>query len=87
MTESRCASALRAAFGARAQIALPRVRASAPRARATLIGKAFLHDLGAMGECGVTSALEPTRKELDMSMALTGTRDVREIDRTSAREG
>lgn len=55
------------------------VKALALGARATMIGKAFLYGLGAMGERGVTTALELIRKELDVSMALTGTRDVREI--------
>ena len=57
------------------------LRALALGAQATLIGKAFLYGLGAMGERGVAAALELIRKELDVSMALTGTRDVRDIDR------
>ncbi|MGG6463017.1 alpha-hydroxy acid oxidase [Solilutibacter silvestris] len=59
------------------------LKALAMGAHATLIGKAFLYGLGAMGERGVTTALELIRKELDVSMALTGTRDVRDIDRQS----
>lgn len=59
------------------------LKALALGAHATLIGKAFLYGLGAMGERGVTTALELIRKELDVSMALTGTRDVRDIDRQS----
>jgi len=55
------------------------VKALALGARATMIGKAFLYGLGAMGERGVTAALELIRKELDVSMALTGTRDVHDI--------
>jgi len=55
------------------------VKALALGARATMIGKAFLYGLGAMGERGVTTALELIRKELDVSMALTGTRDVHDI--------
>jgi L-lactate dehydrogenase (cytochrome) len=55
------------------------LKALALGARATLIGKAFLYGLGAMGERGVTTALELIRRELDVSMALTGTRDVREV--------
>jgi L-lactate dehydrogenase (cytochrome) len=55
------------------------VKAMALGARATMIGKAFLSGLGAMGGAGVTAALELIRKELDVSMALTGTRDVHEI--------
>ena len=55
------------------------VRVLALGARATMIGKAFLYGLGAMGERGVTTALELIRKELDVSMALMGTRDVCDI--------
>jgi len=54
-------------------------KALALGAHATMIGKAFLYGLGAMGERGVTTALELIRKELDVSMALAGTRDVHEI--------
>ena len=43
---------------------------SAPRAR--YIGRAFLYGLGAMGEAGVTRALEIIRKELDLTMAFCG---------------
>jgi L-lactate dehydrogenase (cytochrome) len=57
------------------------LKAMALGARATMIGKAFLYGLGAMGGRGVTTALELIHKELDVSMALTGTRDVRDIDR------
>jgi L-lactate dehydrogenase (cytochrome) len=35
--------------------------------------------LGAMGQAGVHTTLELMRKELDVTMALTGTRDVKEI--------
>ena len=55
------------------------VKAMALGARATMIGKAFLYGLGAMGGRGVTAALELIRRELDVSMALTGTRDVHDI--------
>jgi (S)-mandelate dehydrogenase len=55
------------------------LKALALGARATLIGKAFLYGLGAMGERGVATALELIRRELDVSMALTGMRDVREV--------
>lgn len=55
------------------------LKALALGAQATLIGKAFLYGLGAMGERGVATALDLIRKELDVSMALTGTRDVRQV--------
>jgi len=55
------------------------LKALASGARGVLIGRAFLYGLGAMGEAGVTAALETIRKELDVSMALTGTRDVKDV--------
>lgn len=55
------------------------LKALALGARGTMIGKAFLYGLGAMGQAGVVTALELIRKELDVSMALTGTRDVHAI--------
>ena len=54
------------------------LRALAYGARGAFIGKAFAWALGALGERGVTLALEIIRKELDVSMALCGLRDVRE---------
>ena len=45
-----------------------------------MIGRAFLYSLGAMGEAGVTTMLEILQKELDVSMALTGTKDIREVN-------
>ncbi|MDO5648023.1 alpha-hydroxy acid oxidase [Paracoccus sp. (in: a-proteobacteria)] len=48
-------------------------------ADATWIGRAFIHGLGAMGEAGVTRALEVIRKELDVSMALCGERDIHQV--------
>jgi len=50
-------------------------------ARAGLIGKAFLYGLGALGEAGVAKVIEIIRKELDVSMALTGQTDVRRVTR------
>lgn len=46
-------------------------------AKGTFIGRPFLYGLGAMGELGVTTALEIIRKELDTTMALCGKRDIR----------
>ena len=57
------------------------LKALALGARSTYIGRAFLHGLGAMGEAGVTAALEVIRKELDISMALCGERDVHNLGR------
>ena len=54
------------------------LRALALGARGTMIGKAFAYGLGAMGEAGVTKALEIIQKELDVTMALCGLRDVKD---------
>lgn len=55
------------------------LKARALGAHATWIGRAWLHGLGAMGEAGVTAALQVIRKELDVSMALCGERDIRNV--------
>ena len=55
------------------------LKALAMGAKGTLIGKAWLYALAAGGEQGVTDALEIIRRELDVSMALTGTGDVRDV--------
>jgi L-lactate dehydrogenase (cytochrome) len=56
-------------------------RALALGARSCLIGRAYVYGLGAGGEAGVSKAIEIIGKELDITMALTGTRSVKEIDR------
>ncbi len=48
-------------------------------AKGTYIGRAFTYGLGAMGQEGVTKALEVIRKELDLTMALCGERDVQNL--------
>ncbi len=53
------------------------LKALALGAHATYIGRSFVYGLGAMGEAGVTKALEIIQKELDTTMALCGERDVR----------
>lgn len=55
------------------------LKALASGAQGCLIGKAFLYALAAGGEAGVTRALDIIRRELDVSMALTGTRTIDEI--------
>src|SRR5512145_3059187 len=55
------------------------LKALALGADATLIGRAFAYGLGAMGEAGVMRALEIIRAELDVSMALCGIRDVKDV--------
>jgi len=61
------------------------LKALALGARATMIGRAFLYGLGAMGEAGVTRALEIIRAELDVSMALCGLKDVKDANRSILR--
>ncbi|MCP8894749.1 alpha-hydroxy-acid oxidizing protein [Shinella daejeonensis] len=50
-------------------------------AKGTYIGRPFLYGLGAGGRAGVRQALEIIRKELDITMALCGERDVRSLSR------
>lgn len=50
-------------------------------AKGTMIGRAYIHGLGAMGEAGVTKALEVIQKEMDITMALCGEKDVRGMGR------
>src|ERR1700689_119616 len=56
------------------------LRALALGAKGCLIGKSFLYALGAMGGAGVTLALNLLRRELEVSLALTGTTDIRQVD-------
>ena len=58
------------------------LRAVALGAKSTMIGRAFLHGLGAMGEAGVTRCLQIIRKELDITMAFCGKTDIRQVDRS-----
>lgn len=58
------------------------LKARALGAKGTYIGRPYLYGLGAMGKKGVTRALEILRKELDVTMALCGKRDIEEIDRS-----
>ncbi|MFZ6691733.1 alpha-hydroxy acid oxidase [Undibacterium sp. SXout20W] len=55
------------------------LKATALGAKGSMVGRAFLYGLGAMGEEGVTKMLEILHKELDVSMALTGTKDIRDV--------
>ena len=50
-------------------------------AKGTYIGRAFIYGLGAMGQKGVTSALEVIHKELDTTMALCGETKVTDLGR------
>jgi L-lactate dehydrogenase (cytochrome) len=58
------------------------IKALALGAKGVFIGRAFVYGLGAMGEAGVTTCLEIIQKELDLTMAFCGLRDVRQVDRT-----
>ena len=55
------------------------LKARALGARGTMIGRAFLYGLGAYGEEGVTRALEILYKEMDISMAFTGHRNIHDV--------
>ncbi len=55
------------------------LKAVAMGAKSTYIGRSYVYGLGAMGEAGVTKALEIIHKELDISMALCGERDVKNL--------
>jgi len=57
------------------------LKALAMGAKGTMIGRAFVYGLGAMGEAGVTRALEILHKELDVTMALCGERDIANLGR------
>ncbi|MFG1507316.1 alpha-hydroxy acid oxidase [Saccharospirillum sp. HFRX-2] len=52
------------------------LKAIALGAQSTYIGRAFLYGLGAAGEQGVTDVLNILHRELDISMALCGERDI-----------
>ncbi|MEA2951416.1 MAG: hypothetical protein QOJ96_936 [Alphaproteobacteria bacterium] len=55
------------------------LRALALGARSCMLGRAYIYGLGAAGEAGVAQAIAIIAKELDVTMALTGTRHVADI--------
>ncbi len=57
------------------------LKALAMGATGTYIGRAFVYGLGAMGQKGVTTALEVIQKELDTTMALCGEKSVANLGR------
>ncbi|MDP5218646.1 alpha-hydroxy acid oxidase [Ruegeria sp. 2205SS24-7] len=57
------------------------LKALALGAKGTFIGRAFVYGLGAMGQQGVTTALDVIHKELDTTMALCGERHVTDLGR------
>ena len=56
------------------------LKAWALGAKGTMIGRSWLYGLGAMGEAGVTKALQIIHKELDITMAFCGRTDINTID-------
>ena len=57
------------------------LKALALGANGTMIGRAFIYGLGAMGQAGVTTALDLLRRELDTTMALCGEKSVANLGR------
>jgi len=57
------------------------LKAIALGAKGTMIGRAYIYGLGALGEAGVTRALEIVHRELDISMALCGHRNLGGVNR------
>ena len=58
------------------------LKAWALGARGTMIGRAMVYGLGAMGEAGVTKALQILHKELDVTMAFCGHTQLSNVDRS-----
>ena len=55
------------------------MRALALGAKACLVGRAYIYGLGAGGQAGVSAAIDILKKELDVTMALTGVNTIAEI--------
>ena len=58
------------------------LKAWALGARGTMIGRAMVYGLGAMGEAGVTKALQIIHKELDITMAFCGKTQIDQVDQS-----
>ncbi|QKO22528.1 alpha-hydroxy acid oxidase [Rhodoferax sp. BAB1] len=58
------------------------LKAWALGAKGTMIGRAMAYGLGAMGEAGVSKALQIIHKELDITMAFCGHTDLNKVDRS-----
>jgi L-lactate dehydrogenase (cytochrome) len=58
------------------------LKAWALGARGTMIGRAMVYGLGAMGEAGVTKALQIIHKELDLTMAFCGRTRIEQVDKS-----
>jgi len=61
------------------------LKAWALGARGTMIGRAMVYALGAMGEAGVTKALQILHKELDVTMAFCGHTKLVDVDKSILR--
>jgi L-lactate dehydrogenase (cytochrome) len=57
------------------------LKALALGAKGTYIGRAFVNGLGAMGEAGVTKALDVIHAELDLTMGFCGHRDIKGVNK------
>ncbi len=55
------------------------MRALALGARSCMIGRSYIYGLGAGGQAGVAKAIDILRKELDVTMALSGVKSISEI--------
>ena len=58
------------------------LKARALGAHGTMIGRAMAYGLGAMGEAGVSKALQIIHKELDVTMAFCGHTNIKNVDRS-----
>ncbi|MBT0571397.1 alpha-hydroxy-acid oxidizing protein [Curvibacter sp. CHRR-16] len=56
------------------------LKARALGAQGVMIGRAFVYGLGAMGQAGVTKALQIIHKELDVTMAFCGKTRIDDVD-------
>mmetsp|Transcript_26241 Transcript_26241/g.38894 ORF Transcript_26241/g.38894 Transcript_26241/m.38894 type:complete len:423 (+) Transcript_26241:111-1379(+) len=62
------------------------LKAIALGARGVLLGRAYAYGLGADGKNGVKQSLDIIHKELDLTMALCGHRDIHDIDGSIIRD-
>ena len=58
------------------------IRSIAMGARGVFIGRPFLYGLGALGEAGVTKALEVIYNEADLTMAFCGLRNIKDVNKS-----
>jgi L-lactate dehydrogenase (cytochrome) len=58
------------------------LKARALGAKGVYIGRAFTYGLGAMGEAGVSKALQIIHKELDLTMAFCGHTQIDNVNKS-----